>query len=221
MTQEVDGLEDGESQGRQVVAIEVEGDEAGEVLEGTLFDAVQLVPVQVEHFQLHQIAKPGVRNVGKQVPTQIEHFKSGEALEGLHREVRQHVVVQVEVLQTPEVLEGLVVDDVDPVLLQVEVPESGEAQQGVVGDGFNLVPLQVDVGQVLHSPDGAWNASEVVLEAQQLLQGCLLQEDPVRHVEEVAVGEVQPPQASQGREGTRVQVADVLVMGHLKLQQVW
>lgn len=98
--------------------------------------------------------------------------------------------------------------------------EIGEAKQGVVGDGLNAVPLQVDVGQVLHAPDGPWDPAEVVLEAEQLLERRLLDEDAVGDVEEVAVRQIQAHQLLQAREGPRVQVADVLVVRHLQVHQV-
>ncbi len=74
--------------------------------------------------------------------------------------------------------------------------------------------------EVFHPLYGTGNTSKVVLEAQQFLQGDLLQEDAVWHVEQVAVGDVQTHQALECREGASVKVADVLVVGQLELQQV-
>ena len=76
------------------------------------------------------------------------------------------------------------------------------------------------MGQVLHAPDGSRDPAEVVLEAEQLLQRRLLDEEAVGDVEEVAVGQVQARQPLQAREGPRVQVADVLVVRHFQLHQV-
>lgn len=69
----------------------------------------------------------------------------------------------------------------------LDLLETAEAQQGVVRDRLYSVPLQVDVSQVLHASDGSGDPPEVVLEAEQLLQRRLLDEDAVRDVEEVAV----------------------------------
>lgn len=43
------------------------------------------------------------------------------------------------------------------------------------------------MSQVLHASDGSRDSPEVVLEAEQLLERCLLNEDTVRDVEEVTV----------------------------------
>lgn len=99
-------------------------------------------------------------------------------------------------------------------------PETTEAQQGVVGHRLYLVPLQVDVSQVLHSPEGPWDPPEVVLEAEQLRQRRLLDEDAIGDAEEVTVRQVQAHQLLQPRERPRVKVADVLVVGHFQLHQV-
>ena len=123
-SQEEDGLEHGEGEGGEVVAVQVQRDEAGQVLEGSLLDEQQLVPVQVEGLQLHQVAEPGPGHVDQTVPAQVEHLDAAEALEGESREIAQQVVVEVEVLQPQQVLKGLVVDHVDPVLLEVQVPET-------------------------------------------------------------------------------------------------
>lgn len=76
-------------------------------------------------------------------------------------------------------------------VIETDSPEAPQAQQGVVGHCLYLVPLQVDVSQVLHASDGSGDPPEVVLEAEQLLQRCLLYEDAVGDVEEVTVRQVQ------------------------------
>lgn len=43
------------------------------------------------------------------------------------------------------------------------------------------------MSQVLNASDGSRDSPEVVLEAEQLLERCLLNEDTVRDVEEVTV----------------------------------
>ena len=98
--------------------------------------------------------------------------------------------------------------------------EPPQAEQRVVGHGLDPVPLQVDVREVLHPPEGPGDPPEVVLEAEQLPQRRLLDEDPVGDVEQVTVGQVQTHQLLQAREGSSVEVADVLVMSHLQLHQV-
>jgi len=120
--QEVDGLEHREREGGQVVAVQVERDQAGEVLERAFLDVQQPVPVQVQHLQLHQVAEPRPGHVGQQVPPEVEHLEAAEASEGVARQIAQQVVVEVEVLQPQQVLEGSVVDHVDAVLLEVQVP---------------------------------------------------------------------------------------------------
>ena len=120
--QEVHGLEDGEGQRGEVVAVEVKGDQAGEILKGALLNGEQAVSVQVEDLQLHQVTEPGLGHVGQQVPSEVERLEAGEALEGVPGQVRQQVVIEVEVLQPQQVLEGLVMDDVYAVLLKVQVP---------------------------------------------------------------------------------------------------
>lgn len=129
---EVDRLEDREGQGTKVVAVEVEGDQTGQVLKGALLDIDQAVAVQVEDLQLHQVAEPGLGNVGELVAPQVEHLEAAKALEGHPRQLRQQVVVEVEVLQAHEVLKGLVVDHVDAVLLEVQVPDGFWEMRSVI-----------------------------------------------------------------------------------------
>lgn len=95
--------------------------------------------------------------------------------------------------------------------------ETAEAQQGVVGDCFDLVGLQIHVSQVLHPSEGSGNSPEVVLKTQQLLQRRLLDEDAIRDVEEVTVGQVEARQLLQARKSSRVKVADVLVVCHAEV----
>lgn len=98
--------------------------------------------------------------------------------------------------------------------------EAAEAQQGVVGHRLYLVPFQVDVSQILHASDGSRDPAEVVLEAEQLFQRCLLYEDTVWDVEEVAVWQVQAHQLLQPGEGPCMKVADVFIVRHFQDHQV-
>lgn len=197
----------------------MQGDQAGEVLESPLLDVVDPVAVQVQDLQLHQVPKPGVGNVPEEIPPQVEHFQAPQAVKGVFWKLTDQVVVQVQVLHLPAALKSSLVDDIYPVVLQVQVFQLDQALQGVVGYRLDPVSLQVDVGQVLHAPDGTRDPAEVVLEAEELLQGGQLDEDPVRDVEEVAVRQVQLDQPPEGSESPRVEVADVLVVGHLQLHQ--
>lgn len=50
------------------------------------------------------------------------------------------------------------------------------------------------MSQVLHASDGSGDPPEVVLEAEQLLQRRLLDEDAIRDVEEVTVRQIEANQ---------------------------
>lgn len=130
-TQEVDGLENGEGKRGEVVAVQVERDETGQVRESAFFNVTQLVPVQIQDLQLHQVTEPGLGNIDQLVPTQIQHLEAHEALKRKPGQITQQVIIEVEILQSHEVLEGLFVDHVDTVLLEVQVPETAQKQRGL------------------------------------------------------------------------------------------
>ena len=102
-------------------------------------------------------------------------------------------------------------------LPQPDLPETTKAQQGVVGNGLYLVPFQVDVSQVLHASNGSRDPPEFVLKAEQLPQCCLLNEDAVRDVEEVTIRQVEAHQLLEARECSRMEITDVLIVGHFQV----
>lgn len=76
------------------------------------------------------------------------------------------------------------------------------------------------MSQVLHASDGSGDPPEVVLEAEQLLQRRLLDEDAIGDVEEVTVRQIETNQLLQAGERSRVQIADVLIVRHPQVQQI-
>ena len=64
MPQEINGLKDRKREAGEVVAVQVEGDQAGQVLKGPFLNVNKLVSVEVQNLQFHQVAEPGVGHIG-------------------------------------------------------------------------------------------------------------------------------------------------------------